>query len=64
LLIAIDDPLGLNANPYPKLVGRVAGLAYLVPKPEADQGYAVTNGVPLVDTAIADPFGLNATPLP
>ena len=55
---------GLNATPYPALVGRVAGLAYLVPKPELDHGYAVMYGVNAVATAIAEPLGLNATPSP
>lgn len=42
----------------------MAGLVYLVPNPDADQGYAVTNGVVACATAIDCPVALNATPLP
>ena len=45
LQTAIAEPLGLNATLSALSVGRVAGSAYLVPKPELDHGYADTNGV-------------------
>jgi hypothetical protein len=45
-------------------VGSVAGLEYLVPKPDADHGYALIYGVPEEVTAIAELSGLNATPVP
>ena len=45
------------------LGGKVAGFAYLVPKP-ADQGYVLTNGVVLWAMAIASPDAVNDTPLP
>lgn len=45
------------------LAGSVAGLAYLVPKPDADQLYALIKGVIACDTAIALPIGLKATPV-
>ena len=32
------EPVGLKATEFPLPVGNVAGLAYLVPKPEPDQG--------------------------
>jgi hypothetical protein len=58
-------PLGLNATPFPSLVGSVAGLAYFVPKPVAfDHGYAAIYGLLPCPTAIAAPSGLNATPNP
>jgi hypothetical protein len=41
---AIAVPAGLNATPFPVPVGKVLGLAYLVPNP-ALQGYADINGV-------------------
>jgi hypothetical protein len=53
--------LGLKATPVPLFGGNVAGLAYLVPKPEPDHGYAVINGESPLATAIAVPAGLNAT---
>ena len=31
---AMSEPERLKATPWPVLAGRVAGLAYLVPKPE------------------------------
>jgi len=48
---AIADPSGEKATPLPSFVGSVAGSVYLVPKPELDQGYAVTNGVVTCPTA-------------
>jgi len=54
----------LKATPFENTVGgKVAGLAYLVPKPE-DQGYANKVGLPVFTTAIAVPAGLKATPIP
>jgi hypothetical protein len=44
-------------------VGKVAGLAYLVPKP-ADQGYTATKEVETVANAIFVPVGLNCTETP
>jgi hypothetical protein len=61
---AIALPEGEKATPLPVSEGSVAGFVYLVPKPEEDQGYAVTKGVVLCATAISLPEGLKATPLP
>jgi len=62
---AIADPSRENATLLQKSpVGSVAGLAYLVPNPEPDQGYAMTNGALSFATAIADPSGEKATPRP
>lgn len=51
----------MNEMPLPVPVGKVAGLAYLVPKP-ADQGYTETKGVVKCATAIAVPAELKSTP--
>jgi hypothetical protein len=58
------SPAGLNDTLLLSPVGSVAGLANLVPKPDADQGYAETNGFVECATAMALPAGLKATPLP
>jgi len=55
---------GLKPTPSDVLGGSVAGLVYLVPKPELLQGYAVINGVVLWATAIAEPLGIKSTPFP
>lgn len=55
--MASDKPLGLNAIPRAVSFGKVAGLVYLVPKPELDHGYAVTKGVVEWATAIAELSG-------
>ncbi len=59
-----SDPLGLKAIPVPALVGSVAGLAYLVPKPPLDHGYMETKGVVVCARPTSDPLGLKAIPLP
>ena len=58
---AIADPSGLKATPRPSPAGNVAGFAYFVPNPEADQGYAVTKGEVSCATAIALGAGNGAT---
>jgi hypothetical protein len=58
---ATAEPSGLNATPSAVSAGSVAGLVYLVPNPEPDQGYADTNGVVKCATAIFKPSGLKAT---
>jgi hypothetical protein len=52
---AIALPLGLKATPSAFPVGSVAGLAYLVPNPETDHGYANTYGEKVCATAITSP---------
>jgi hypothetical protein len=58
-------PLELKATPYTDPPGKVAGFAYLVPKPEPDHGYVLMVGEPVkLPKAIADPSGLKATSKP
>ena len=57
---AIASPNGENATPKPFDTGKVAGLANLVPNPDPDQGYTVTNGVVVCAIATASPAGLKA----
>ena len=62
---AIASPEEVKATPpRPLPPGNVAGLVYLTPKPDADQGYAVMKGELSCATAIASPDGLKATPRP
>ena len=61
---AIAELSGLNATLCPMVVGNVAGLAYLVPKPELDHGYTDIQGVVACATATFVPFGLKATAYP
>jgi hypothetical protein len=61
----IAELFALNATPVPGPPEiELPGLAYLVPKPEPLQGYAVTNGALLCATATEESSGLNATPYP
>jgi len=55
-------PSGLNATPLDE-PGKVAGLEYLDPKPDADQGYTSIPVTVLETTAISVALGLKATPL-
>ena len=62
---AIASPVVVKATPFPGPAGKVAGLLYLLPKPDACvQAYAITYGDPALATAIVSLALVKTTPVP
>jgi hypothetical protein len=56
---AISAPVGENLTPNAGPPTKLAGLAYLVPKPDDVTGYAAMNGVAVLPIATSFVTGLN-----